>query len=550
MMSTSAMPGTLVSSYSPSASSVAAISLSTEFLAPGTSTSPCSGPARRTTIGRSGISGSDARWSATGPDLIGHQYAPPVPRSRSNGHSRCGPPTRTCAAALERPRDDLVLERGAGDGTFDQARRAVSRVPAPSSHGARTAARRDAPRTGSSIPWFGWLFALPVRALVGRRLAPPDHARRVPGAHAVVGAARPARRTPDAACSDCSPRRRCSSAFVNTLFTQTVNFAADDFGIGEHGRRRRRRRSCAPGSSSRCRRRPRRPHRPPAGRSRSSPGRRRSSTALGALGADVPGARRDTDHRPPARPRPRLARRRRRRRGDAAQQPRLRGQRAGDGERARRRHRRDRAAARRHRRSGRGGSCTSCRSCGWSSRSTSRGACPRRRASSGRTRIAPPLDRRRFADDRARGARRQPLRRPGQLLPEQLPREVPRLLGAGIAVFTLIDRDAGRHRLDHRRPDRRHPRPAARPRRRAAVAHALAVVTRSRSAASDVVRGVRRRVHRRHRLPRVRGLPHRAVPDRQPRPRGRSAHRGGADRRDRRCCSSGQLLDTGWRTAA
>jgi len=44
------MAGTLVSTYSPSARSVAAISLSTEFFAPGTLTEPDNGPLRRTTM--------------------------------------------------------------------------------------------------------------------------------------------------------------------------------------------------------------------------------------------------------------------------------------------------------------------------------------------------------------------------------------------------------------------------------------------------------------------------------------------------------------------
>jgi hypothetical protein len=45
MMPTSAMAGTLVISNTPSAMRLAAINLSTEFLAPGTTTSPSSGPA-------------------------------------------------------------------------------------------------------------------------------------------------------------------------------------------------------------------------------------------------------------------------------------------------------------------------------------------------------------------------------------------------------------------------------------------------------------------------------------------------------------------------
>ncbi len=50
MIVTSAMSGTLVSVYSPSASSVIAISLSTEFFAPGTCTSPRNGALCRTMI--------------------------------------------------------------------------------------------------------------------------------------------------------------------------------------------------------------------------------------------------------------------------------------------------------------------------------------------------------------------------------------------------------------------------------------------------------------------------------------------------------------------
>ena len=50
MIATSTMSGTLDSSYVPSANSVVAISLSTEFFAPGTVTTPSSGPLPRTTI--------------------------------------------------------------------------------------------------------------------------------------------------------------------------------------------------------------------------------------------------------------------------------------------------------------------------------------------------------------------------------------------------------------------------------------------------------------------------------------------------------------------
>ena len=72
------------------------------------------------------------------------------------------------------------------------------------------------------IPWFGWLFGLPVRGVLARRLkangwwSPPDEvdATQV----LVIGLL--------AAAS-------MSAAFINTVFTQTVGFAANDFGISE-----------------------------------------------------------------------------------------------------------------------------------------------------------------------------------------------------------------------------------------------------------------------------------------------------------------------------
>ena len=75
------------------------------------------------------------------------------------------------------------------------------------------------------IPWFGWLFSLPVRRWIGRRSpahrlwwAPPEalDQRQI----LVLGLLAAASMT---------------SAFVNTLFTQTVAFAADDFGVGNTG---------------------------------------------------------------------------------------------------------------------------------------------------------------------------------------------------------------------------------------------------------------------------------------------------------------------------
>ena len=74
------------------------------------------------------------------------------------------------------------------------------------------------------IPWFGWLFGPAVRAVLARRISPtgwwtpPD--RLDPQQVLVLGLL--------AATS-------MSAAFVNTLFTQTVAFAADEFDVGDTG---------------------------------------------------------------------------------------------------------------------------------------------------------------------------------------------------------------------------------------------------------------------------------------------------------------------------
>jgi MFS family permease len=76
------------------------------------------------------------------------------------------------------------------------------------------------------IPWFGWLFAWPVRNTLrnrpaeGKRLwwSPPDHLS--PRHVAVLGLLAVA---------------SMAATFTNTLFTQTANFAADSFGVNEHG---------------------------------------------------------------------------------------------------------------------------------------------------------------------------------------------------------------------------------------------------------------------------------------------------------------------------
>ncbi|HUF97791.1 MAG TPA: MFS transporter [Ilumatobacter sp.] len=80
------------------------------------------------------------------------------------------------------------------------------------------------------IPWFGWLFAWPVKRALSR------HGHHPPG--------RP--RNPWWAPPDRLDARQAmvlgllaaasmASAFTNTLFTQTATFAADSFGVGDSG---------------------------------------------------------------------------------------------------------------------------------------------------------------------------------------------------------------------------------------------------------------------------------------------------------------------------
>ena len=127
------------------------------------------------------------------------------------------------AAAAVKPRADLVEEREDGatgfvqlHGPFRAYRRTVS-VAADGSVSERT-------EFLLAIPWFGWLFTwLSARALRQRRhgnpwWAPPDRLdERQARALALLATA------------------AMSAAFANTLFSQTVTFAADTFGVGDKG---------------------------------------------------------------------------------------------------------------------------------------------------------------------------------------------------------------------------------------------------------------------------------------------------------------------------
>ncbi len=129
------------------------------------------------------------------------------------------------ATAATEPRHDVLDEELQADGSFAQQ-------VGPFHHYRREVACADGTCTQTTsyrlaIPWFGWLFALPMRrALRHRRAAdarhpwwaPPDRlSERQVRTLALLAVA------------------SSSAAFANTLFTQTANFAADSFGISNGG---------------------------------------------------------------------------------------------------------------------------------------------------------------------------------------------------------------------------------------------------------------------------------------------------------------------------
>ena len=144
--------------------------------------------------------------------------------------TRTWPDTPDTRAHLDQPRNDLLTERRSADGCFEQATGPFSAYQRTLETTGDTIVEHTSYRL--AIPWFGWLFALPTRALLARRgrhpaqhnsdhspwWAPPDQlsARQALILGLLAAAA-------------------MSSAFTNTLFTQTVKFAADDFGVGNTG---------------------------------------------------------------------------------------------------------------------------------------------------------------------------------------------------------------------------------------------------------------------------------------------------------------------------
>ncbi len=124
------------------------------------------------------------------------------------------------------PRDDLVAETAASsdgstttfaqsEGPFTVYERTVSEKPTKVD---------ESIRYRIAIPWFGWLFALPIRSTLRHR----------PHENSVPWWSPPDRLTQrNVATLGLLAAASMAAAFANTLFTQTASFAADGFGIDE-----------------------------------------------------------------------------------------------------------------------------------------------------------------------------------------------------------------------------------------------------------------------------------------------------------------------------
>ena len=271
MSATSVIAGTLVRTVVPTVRMLAAMSLSTEFLAPAMRTSPSRGPPPRTSrrvpptaAWWDGTNGSDRpvtghrrasthsttaarRPTRTGADRGGVPRrdppgAAPVPRRRRQARSPPPVPTVTCrstvstaiADRLAAPRDSLVLEVDEGDGTYTMAEgpftywgRTLTRTP-------RDDGNEDVVEVTSfavAAPVWGWLFVPPLRARIKR------HHRRVASGEVLAEDGRPPVWMPpdrlDARAAAVLSTL-CTLAllvgYLGTLITQTIAYAADQFG--------------------------------------------------------------------------------------------------------------------------------------------------------------------------------------------------------------------------------------------------------------------------------------------------------------------------------
>lgn len=135
-------------------------------------------------------------------------------------------------AWLERTRHDLlderIVESSASGSTF------VQQLGPFEEYQRRVSVEDDrlVERTDFSIaiPWFGWLFGPLVTRRIARRHRLADLDRRPPWAPPDVLTERQVHVLGLLAAAS------LLSAFINTLFTQTVAFAGDDLGVGDWGR--------------------------------------------------------------------------------------------------------------------------------------------------------------------------------------------------------------------------------------------------------------------------------------------------------------------------
>ena len=128
--------------------------------------------------------------------------------------------------AILRPRTDLLLETAVGDGHFDSVEgpfreyhRTVEVDPDPG--GTDTVTQTVDFRL--AVPYFGWLFVLPVKRALAR-----------PGAERAPWWAPPARLDARAAnVLGTVALLAVTFGYLNTLFTQTIPFAGEEFGAGD-----------------------------------------------------------------------------------------------------------------------------------------------------------------------------------------------------------------------------------------------------------------------------------------------------------------------------
>ncbi len=144
--------------------------------------------------------------------------------------SKQWPVTPQNQAWLEESRDDLMVE--AAVGPIDSTTKFFIQEHGPFTHYQRRISNIDSQISEDTewtldVPWFGWLFRPAAKRFIKQR-APGSPTRSWWTPSTVLSAH-------DVNLLGLLAAASLLSAFVNTLFTQTVTYAADDFGIGTTG---------------------------------------------------------------------------------------------------------------------------------------------------------------------------------------------------------------------------------------------------------------------------------------------------------------------------